>query len=537
MGVASKSLLLFNTVRYLKPKQVVRQMTKRFKKSEQFWQYEKKEIKYTSINLWVDGLDNDLEFMKRFKPEEQLDNKLTLLNETSEYGAWNYPEASHLWNFNVHYLEYLVPLYSLWKSAGDERYKTKINQVLSDWYEVGSKEPDSNQSYTISLRVVNQLIIAEAVDDKQRLFESLYAQYLYLLKHQETHLLGNHYLENLKAIVICSVVFSENDIYKVYIKKLINELDEEITTDGLHFELSLMYHKIVLEDLIRVAVVLKAAGKNEYKHIHEKLQLMTTALYSLETGINRTLLFNDAGDNVAKTRDSLLRTCEELFDIKPQKKDQISGYYRLDDGNITMIMDCGELAPSYMPGHAHCDCLSFELFYAGQPVFVNSGTYQYQGDKRRFFRSTTAHNAVSINGHEQSELWGEHRAGRRIRGVKGKTDKQSIIGAYTNYFGEHHIRKIKLAEGLFTVLDKTDGNGESYLHLAPELEYCDGVITGNGLKITAQPVNADVRIAQSVYADGFGKLFNNTVLVFTWKNDMQEHGYKIKIVKENESND
>lgn len=537
MGVASKSLLLFNTVRYLKPRQVVNQIAKRFKKSEQFWKYEKKGIDYIPFNLWIDGLDNDSEFLKRFKPEELLDNKLTLLNETRECGSWKYPEASHLWNFNVHYLEYLVPLYSLWKSKGDEIYKEKINQIITDWYEVGSNQLDSNQSYTISLRIVNQLIIAEAVDDKQRLYESIYAQYRFLIKHQETHLLGNHYLENLKAIVICSILFSEEDVYKTYIRRLLKELDEEITADGLHFEMSLMYHKIVLEDLIRVAVTLKKAEKSEHKQIRGKLQLMVKALYSLESGINRTPLFNDAGDNVAKTRDALLRTCEKLFGIELQKESQISGYYRLDDGDIASIMDCGELAPSYMPGHAHCDCLSFELFYDGKPVFVNSGTYQYQGDKRKFFRSTAAHNTVSINGHEQSELWSEHRAGRRISGVKGKVDGHSIIGAYKNYFGECHIRKVKLADGLFTVLDKTDGRGESYLHLAPGLEYSDGVIMGNGLKITVQPINSDVRIDQSVYAEEFGRIKDNTVLVFFWNDDKQEHGYKIKIVKENEKND
>lgn len=537
MGAVSKSLLLFNTVRYLKPNQIVNQVTKRFKKSEQFWQYEKKEIDYRSFNLWIDGLDNDVEFMRRFKPEELLENRLTLLNVTRECGPWNYPDASHLWNFNVHYLEYLVPFYSLWKSTGNEKYRTMINQILTDWYENGSKEADSNQSYTISLRVVNQLIISDAVDDKQRLYKSIYDQYRYLIRHQETHLLGNHYLENLKAIVICSMVFSEDDVYKVYIRKLIDELDEEITADGLHFELSIMYHKIVLEDLIRVAVVLKAAGKSDYEQIRNKIQRMSTALYSIECGIERTPLFNDSGDNVAKTRDSLLKTCKELFEVTPQEKKQISGYYRLDDGKSTVIMDCGELSPTYMPGHAHCDCLSFEMFVDGKPVFVNSGTYQYQGDKRKFFRSTAAHNTVRINGHEQSELWGEHRAGRRIRGVRAKADGQSIQGVYTNYLGEHHSRKLKLSDNILAVLDKTDGGGESYLHLAPGFKYTDGLIRGNGLRITVQPVNSEVRTDESVYAAEFGRLLDNIVLVFTWKQDQQEHGYKIKIVKENELND
>ena len=190
-------------------------------------------------------------------------------------------------------------------------------------------------------------------------------------------------------------------------------------------------------------------------------------------------------------------------------------------------MDCGELAPSYMPGHAHCDCLSFELFYEGKPVFVNSGTYQYQGEKRRYFRSTAAHNTVVVNDHEQSELWGEHRAGRRIKGIKSKVDGQSVIGGYINYLSEQHYRKLRLANNMLSVLDKTGGDSESYLHLAPGLKYSDGTIIGNGLGLTVEPVNAELSTDKSIYADEFGKLLDNISLVFRWKHDQQEHGYRI----------
>lgn len=40
--------------------------------------------------------------------------------------------------------------------------------------------------------------------------------------------MGNHYFENLKAIVICSVVFREENVYKEFINKLLKELKEEI---------------------------------------------------------------------------------------------------------------------------------------------------------------------------------------------------------------------------------------------------------------------------------------------------------------------
>lgn len=534
MGVISKGIIFFNTIKYLKPEQLVNQVKFRLDRKEMFWSYRRDGVEHRDISLWMAGLDDDPVIMERFEVTGLVENnRLTLLNETREFDRWQYSDASHLWNFNVHYLEYLVPLFSLWKSSGDEKYKRKINQILDFWYEKGSYEPDSNQSYTISLRIINQLIIADAVDDKDKFYSSIYAQYRYLIRHQEKNLLGNHYLENLKAIVICNVVFFEEDVYKKYIKRLLEELEEQITEDGLHYELSLMYHKIILEDLIRVAVVLKKVGMKEYKDIVRYLKKMTTALYSLENGINQTLLFNDAGDNVAKTADSLINICQGLFGVKPEKKASMAGYHRLDDGKISVIFDCGELAPSYMPGHGHNDCLSFELFYDGKPIFVNCGTYQYQGDKRKFFRSTAAHNTVVINDHEQSELWGEHRAGRRIRGVCSKSENNLVIGSYRNYFGEKHNRKIRIENGVLDVIDKTSGDGKSYLNLAPGFRCEDGKILGNGLMLSISPINAEISKQQSLYAHEFGKIEDIECLVFSWNADDNKHGYRIKIEEQN----
>lgn len=296
----------------------------------------------------------------------------------------------------------------------------------------------------------------------------------------------------------------------------------------MHFELSLMYHKIILEDLIRVAVVLRQAEKKEYEYIVWYIGKMCSALYSLENGINRTLLFNDAGDNVAKPTVSLVRVCKELFGISPKKLKQVSGYYILNDGKITVVEDCGDLSPSYMPGHAHCDCLSFELFYKGMPVFVNSGTFQYQGEFRRYFRSTRAHNTVVINNHEQSELWGEHRAGRRIRVLNCLQSDNKIVGTYKNCFGEKHKRTLQLTNGTLLIKDVVTGTAESYLHLAPGFKISGNKIEGNGLEIKIRANNTNWRVESAVYSDEFGKIVNNDCIVFSWDDNENERNFTFK---------
>lgn len=528
MGLVSKGKLLFNTIKYLKPVQIRYQVLNRLMPREDFRKYKKTGIAYKDYSLWIGSLDDDSAFIERFLPERLLANELTLLNETREFKAWLFLDASHLWNFNVHYLEYLVPLCSLGKSTGDQKYKEKINEILNRWYESGSKEMDSNQAYTISLRLVNMFLLSDAINERDKLYEYIYAQYCFLLKHQEKHLLGNHYLENLKAIVICSVVFGEEDIYRRYIKLFLRELDEQITSDGLHFELSLMYHKIVLEDIMRVAIVLRQAQKIEYQEVVSYIDKMATALFSLEYGINRTPLFNDAGDNVAKPTKALLETVRKEFDIQPELKSNVAGYYKLYDGKVALIIDCGEIGPKYMSGHAHCDCLSFELFYDGKPVFVNSGTYQYQGEYRKYFKSTLAHNTVVINDKEQSELWGEHRVGRRISNVRVKNEGNEIIGAYTNYYGETHMRILKLNNNKIEVVDRITGNGKSYLHLAPGLKYSNGRISGDDIEITISAMNADVAVETMLYSESFGMIEETECLVFSWTSGNENHGYKIE---------
>lgn len=535
MRYLENTRLLVNTIKYLRPVQIIYQTEiriKRRKNRELFWKYKKRNIGYQEYSLWVDGLDNDPTFMERFKPKEILNNRLTLINETRELGRWVYNDASHLWNFNVHYLEYLIPLVSAWKESGEDRYLEKLYQIFDDWYQVGSMETDSNHAYTISLRVINQLIIEDYVKDKQKLYDSIYAQYRFLINHQEKHLMGNHYFENLKAIVICSVIFREENIYKEFINKLLKELKEEITADGMHFELSLMYHKIILEDLIRVAIVLRQAEKEEYEYIVGYIGKMCSALYSLEAGISRTLLFNDAGDNVAKPTVSLLSVCKELFGISPEKLKQVSGYYVLNDGKITVVEDCGNLSPSYMPGHAHCDCLSFELFYNGLPVFVNSGTFQYQGEFRQYFRSTKAHNTVVINGHEQSELWGEHRAGRRISVLNSMQLDNKTVGIYKNCFDEKHKRTLQLTNGTLLIKDVVSGTAESYIHLAPGFRVSGNKIEGNGLEIKMSANDTNCRVESAVYADEFGKVVDIECIVFSWDGDGKERVFCFEINEE-----
>lgn len=466
-----------NTIRYLKPSQIGCQIYRRVV-HKKIKIYNRTVWKTQNVPLFLAELDLDDEYLQRFFPEKLLRNEITILHESFhwEQGKWNNPAASHLWNFNLHYFEYGIALAACYRKEKKDQYRLKLLEMIDDWIDE-VREGDGWQAYTISLRIPNWLvafkILGEPLPDK--VLNSIYIQYRWLLRNQEKQLLGNHYFENLKTILICSHLFIEDRMFSHYIKKFIKEMRREILLDGVHFERSLMYHKIILEDLIRIALLLEKRKSSFLPEVLSAIQKMNTAMYSLEKGMGKTPHFNDAADNISKGMKQLCSAVKTKWKMQPGLKTEFprAGYYKIFLNDIAAILDCGPLGPKYMCGHAHCDALSFELSIQDRPMLVNAGTYQYQDKRRAFFRSTQAHNTIMIGGQQQSELWGEHRAARRIRNIRCKYSKDRIKGSYSTYRGMHHERCLELSETGIKLIDQVTVSRErpisAFFHAAPGL--------------------------------------------------------------------
>ncbi|WP_428591540.1 heparinase II/III domain-containing protein [Sphaerochaeta sp.] len=506
------------------------------------------------LTMVIPSLELNAEYLSRFNVDWIMRNEITLLNEshTVDLTTWQV-EASPLWRFNLHYFEYAIALAARFSQTTDRKYFDKFKELLGSWMAANPAGiGDGWHPYTISMRIPNLLICFDLfgkafendVEFREKAVGNIYTQYRTLMKRKELWQLGNHYFENLKTILLGSLVFGEAGVFTKYIQLFLREVKEEILTDGVHFELSPMYHKNILEDNIRVAYWLQQAEKSQYKELLPVIQRMVDALASIEKGMGRTPLFNDSGDGVAKDGGALLLAANELFNIAPNYSMSFpaSGYYKLYDGNISLMFDAGEIGPKYMTGHSHCDCLSFELSVDNKPIFVNSGTYQYQGSKRKYFRSTEAHNTLTIGEREQSECWGEHRVARRIGNVKAEKHNQMITGSYYTYLGDKHMRMISLAEGELIVLDlvntKVLTTIHSYLHIANNYEvFTDKAsikVLFDAKKVcTIMPVGAEYSIHTSGsltnYAPRFGTLSQGICIEFRWQADDMQHGYIIKV--------
>lgn len=492
-----------------------------------------------SRNSMIDGpalpeLDFDPSFLSRFDVDALCGGHVELLRVAAEAdwyspAFWRADGQAPLWAFNLHYHEYLLPLANAWMDTGEPRYLDTAADIVSGWV---SSNPSTDggpgwDPYTVAIRVANWLaFLAECRDAPNcNLFDlmetSLAEQGNWLACHLETDVLANHYLEELKALVLLAVHFGDVAALDAALPVFEAQVAEQVLSDGVHFELSPMYQKVVFEDLLRAASALGAAGKSSAV-IEKRLSPMADFVLSMELGVGRTPLFNDCGDNVAKSAWSLLMCAEQRLgttgDYRQSYPD--AGYEIADTGKLKLIFDTGRPNPPNAMGHMHCDALSFELFADGSPVIVNCGTYQYQGELRNWFRSTAASNAPMVDGCEQHELWGQFRTARYGRGELVSREGNAVEARFTDYLRHACTRKVSVGDIAVTVATASEGHEalRCFYHLADGLtlsELGEGryTVPEIGCSITVSGDGLSCYVEEMHRAPEFGLLGKGKTLV------------------------
>ena len=190
------------------------------------------------------------------------------------------------------------------------------------------------------------------------------------------------------------------------LKLLISELDEQILNDGAHFELSPMYHQIILSRLLDSINLIKL--NNEWKKddlllfLEAKASLMVSWLKNITYSNGQIPMVNDATYDIAPQSKKLFSYAKDIGITHHQVPLSDSGYRKIITNNYELFIDVGNIGPDYQPGHAHSDTFNFELIKQGKAIFVDVGISTYektQKDKKE--RSTHSHNTVKIGSNEQ----------------------------------------------------------------------------------------------------------------------------------------
>lgn len=363
-----------------------------------------------------------------FTIDDLLEKKFRFLNCEKAFKGpitWKNPEFTYLWDFNLHYFEYLPPLVEMLNSDVRRHAQTEamVAELLDGWIEENQcPGQPAWHPYTTSLRIVNW-IKAFSTQDKLTTplrLSSLYAQALFLERNIEGHLMVNHIWENARALIFAGIFFEGTDAAR-WLEKgsriLKRELVEELLPHGGHFERSPMYHTLLTEGLLDAYAYLTANGLDT-GWLTMPLRKMCEWMFSIRCPDGWFPLFNDAVFGISASADDVLSDAERIIGFRGLSNlvsaRDCDGCHILDGGVFFCAVDGAPIGPDYNPGHAHADNLTFEAYYKGERLVVDSGIYHYDADDvRRWYRSSVSHNTVVINDVDQSEVWGGFRVGRR----------------------------------------------------------------------------------------------------------------------------
>ena len=458
-----KIILLFNTVKFLKPIQIYYRifylLRARFRKVVRF-HYPLSQIS-SSVDL---NLQSSI-----YSYESYMDNNefrfLNLSQNFSDEIDWNFSQYGKLWTYNLNYFDFL----------NQEKLYPFID-VIENFIDNQGNIEDGFDPFPIALRGINWIKYLTYHKIKNRkIDDSLYAQYNRLEDNLEYHLLGNHLLESSFSLLFGAYYFEDERLYSRAKKILKAELKEQILSDGAHFELSPMYHQIML---FRVLDCINLVNENSWKNrellvlLRDKAELMLGWLENISYKNGNIPLLNDSSNGIAPTTKELFDYANRL-ELTMKKVDMREcGYRKISTDSYELVLDVGNIGPDYIPGHAHSDTFSFELYIDGKPFIVDTGLSTYQTNERRTVeRSTCSHNTVEVNGKNQSEVWGGFRVGNRAEVIELIESENMIKATHDGYKKDKilHSRKWHFEENKITIediLSKT-ANGVARLHFHP----------------------------------------------------------------------
>ncbi len=474
---------------------------------------------------------NRLNFIKSIESYDSFKNgEFEFLNLSYKFENgidWNYLGYGKLWAYNLNYFEFL----------NQKDFDCKVGlEFINEFIASLRINTEGLEPFPISLRGINWIKFLSQNDIKdEKIDDSLYAQYMILMDNLEYHLLGNHLLENGFSLLFGAYYFKDNELYNKAKEILISELDEQILEDGAHFELTPMYHQIMLFrvlDSLNLVVNHEIFDKELEEFFIKKAEIMLSWLKKISYKDGAIPHFNDSTDGIAPTSINLFEYAKRLG-LKNIVKLELneSGYRAKNFERYELRVDVGEIGPSYIPGHAHSDTFGFELRVDGKPFIVDSGISTYESNELRLKqRQTSAHNTVQIGDIEQSKVWSSFRVANRANINFLKEYDDTIIASHDGYkdLGIIHQRTFSASNKTIEIKDlligKYNGGFENnaYIHFHPDIdkvEIKDNKIMIKDITLLIEG-SKNLQLDDFTYAFGFNRLKDAKLLKITFNNEL-----------------
>ncbi|MBC7791525.1 MAG: alginate lyase family protein [Anaerolineae bacterium] len=457
--------------------------------------------------------------------------------------------VSWRWDLNRH--RYFIELATAHHYTGERRYLSRLSALWEHWIARNPSDGETNwdQPFEVAARLNNWLwaffLLLQASRKEEvrwvEIVSSMTEHAAHLYRTLEYHWPNNHLLLEAKALMEFGMLFPEFDPDRRFLRRgraiLLREIECEVLPDGGHSELSSMYHRIVAGELSEWLLVARRNSISIPDALAERIARMASVTAALSRPDGTVALLGDsaADDNYIRfdpaRRDArhlnywllpepsvpasrAVTTTTELLTLLPDMgyaviRDQIT------DAKVHITVDVGQFIRNPAPDHGHCDALSFELYAGDRPLLIDPGVFfpnRDAGPWRQYFRGTSAHNTVSIDGREQSELLAMSdvgdRAEVRLLGSSSAGRTATVRASVRPYWAATaadvlHTRAIRYTSpGSIDVEDDITGAGEHTLtwhyHFAADLDVsmdeergCEARDSGGRIVLHIAPVSTN----------------------------------------------
>jgi hypothetical protein len=426
--------------------------------------------------------------------------------------------------------------------TGDDKYAAEFVAEVQDWLESNPYAHGVNWACAmdVALRAVSWVwgfyYMSDASSCRDPKFRAALMRALYMHAEftftylERADVNGNHYLCDGVGLVFLATFFRgarRADGWLAVGREIVEqEIIRQTTADGVDFEQSTAYHRLVLECFVTSYELLKRHGHTVPLDSLTRLERMCEFVQAYTKPDGRVPLIGDADDgrvqmlgtpgvNGVNDHRYLLSTAAVLFsradfkttagqcwdetfwmlgpeacrrfDELPQITAPLASQAFADGGvyvlrapetGTHLIVDCAEVGMNGRGGHGHNDILGFELFMAGCNLVTDCGSYLYTTSRewRNRFRSTAFHSGVQVDDEEVNRfvspdaLWQlKYDAVPEGAAMTRGADADTFRGGHTGYARlaspVMHIREIDVhkTSPCVVVRDRLDGAGEHTL--------------------------------------------------------------------------
>jgi hypothetical protein len=330
----------------------------------------------------------------------------------------------------------------------NEKYAKACIKQIVEWIESNPFPKGVNYKcgQEITFRIIAWMVALDYFrafldkEDEKKIVQNIYASALRIdanIDYAARAVKNNHSISESIGLILFGLYFKQFDEAEKFLKKGLEYLEKEcnyqIYSDGSYIQSSFTYQRLALDILSFIIMVSNKKNIELPKKIKEQHKRMIDFLnsfiqengwlpnYGTNDGAN---LFPISSSNYRDFRPNLnfamavnqkkklyaqQNSLIELFNLEgketttlnPLKRFDDGGYYILKNDNIFAFTRCH----SYRHRPAQNDMLHLDIWYKGNNVFCDAGSFSYNTDKefKNNFNGTIGHNTILIDNQNQME--------------------------------------------------------------------------------------------------------------------------------------